>query len=481
MGKHFTLIRKKTRLAAFVTAVILGVGVGVIAVSAMLLASKLFLMTFKIWMYCLAGVGSAVVTTAVAYLVFMPSEKRLAKRLDEEHGLDEKMRTMVEFKNSDNAFMKLQREDADEKLGHIKVVPWRKRQLLCAILVFVISLGCFTGAAVVPRRPDGSAEPPISDFDKQWILADLAELITMVEKSLITESLKTSTLDGLNGLVTFVQTHDYMSEMKGEAIQVVLSTNNAYSKINSSTKIGEALADSTIQSLLDLGVGLTEISGNKSKKALEALQDMLEGVSEDDYVSASDEISSAVRSSGVAPSNTLGSLFNNLASALRIASDGELSLDDAFGSIPAQVSTELMVQNINKRIVQDQVIPKLCEMFSITAEDLEDYEGGGDIEVLPPVNPNPPDDEDDPDKEEPDDQIGGGGMGTGDLIYGSNDVIYDPYTNTYVPYGTLLAEYNARALDMIEDGKIPPDFSDFVNEYFKNLSEYKPEGSDKKQ
>ncbi len=480
MEKHFALIRRKTRLAALVTAVILGIGVGVTAVSALLLVSKLSGIKVEMLYYIIAGAAMPVVS-CVAYFVFAPSDKRLAKRLDEEHGLNEKMRTMVEFKNSNDAFMKLQREDADEKLGQLKVVPWRKRQLIAAILVLIISVGCFVGAAVVPRRPDGTAEPPVGDFDKQWIIAELTELTEMVEKSLVVDSLKETALKGLKGLISFVRSHDYMSEMKTEAIQVVLSINSAFIKVNSANKIGECFAESTMQPLKELGGGLLEISGSKSKKALDALQDVLEGSSIDDAAAASDEITSALRNSGVASSNALCSLLNNLSSALRIASNGDISIDDAFGTIPAQVSTELMVQNINKRVIQDQVIPKLCEIFSITLDDLSEYEGGDEVEILPPSSTLPPE-EDDSDVKDPDQPIGGGGMGTGDLVYGSNDVIYDPYTNTYVAYGTLLAEYNAKAIDMIEDGKIPPDFSEFVNEYFKTLSEYKPEGeTDKKQ
>ncbi len=481
MGKHFAIARRKTRLAAFVTAVILGIGVGVIAASGVLLAFKLTGKDSGVIYYIASG-ALAVLASLVSYLAFMPSEKKLAKRLDEEHGLDEKVRTMIQFKHSDDAFMKLQREDADEKLGKVKIVPWRKKQLLAAILVLVMSVGCFTGAIAVPRMPDGSVEPPMSDFDKQLVLAELAELVHMVETSLVEETLKADTLSELKSLVEFVKTHEYMSEMKSKAIQTVLNTSKVFNKINSATKIGACFADSSISALKELGVGLSEISGTKSKKALEAIWELLISSTAENFIFVSDEISSAMRSSGITYQNNLASLLSNLASALRVVPEGEMTAEQAFGDVISKVSSELMVQNINKRVVQDQVIPKLCEIFNITSDDLAEFEGGGEIETEPPKSELPPLDEDDTEAEEPDAPIGGGGMGTGDLVYGSNDVIYDPYTNTYVAYGTLLAEYNAKAIDMLEDGKIPPDFSDFVNEYFKTLSEYKPEGgTDDKQ
>ena len=62
--------------------------------------------------------------------------------------------------------------------------------------------------------------------------------------------------------------------------------------------------------------------------------------------------------------------------------------------------------------------------------------------------------------------IGSGGLGTGEVIYGSNDMVYDPDSNTYVPYGQLLNEYFAKANEQITDGRTSDEISDAAEKYF---------------
>ena len=65
--------------------------------------------------------------------------------------------------------------------------------------------------------------------------------------------------------------------------------------------------------------------------------------------------------------------------------------------------------------------------------------------------------------------MGSGGLGTGEVIYGSNDLVFDPDTNTYRPYGELLNEYFAKANEQITDGKTSDKITDAAEEYFAKL------------
>ena len=56
------------------------------------------------------------------------------------------------------------------------------------------------------------------------------------------------------------------------------------------------------------------------------------------------------------------------------------------------------------------------------------------------------------------------------MQYGSKDLIYDPKTDTFVEYGTLLSAYLKEVDAQIREGKYPPEFEDFKDEYFKILS-----------
>ncbi len=472
MGKHFTKIRKKTRLAAIITSIIIGVGAGAIAFSALIIATKLLSVEAQIWSYIICG-ATVPIAFIVAFLVCKPSDKRLAKRLDEEHSLDEKVKTMVEFRNSNDAFAKLQREDADEKLGTIKVKFLRKNQIIAILIVAAISIGTLTGAAFVPQKEvSGPQEDPISDFDKQLIIAQISELIATVDKSLMTEEHKITSKVRLEELLEFVKTHDYMSEMKIEAIDVVIAINTSLGGVNTAPVVGELLAESKTELLALFGDELVKMSGSKTKKHLDDLKASLGSLPPDDADFVADEISAAVNTSGIDKNNLLVSKLVTLAAALENYSNSMIELDAAFGNIPFELSNEVMIQNINKMTTQT-VIATLCNIFGISPDDLAAVEGGDNVDVLPP-EAQVPDDDDDDDEDDKNQDVSAGGLGTGDRVYASNDIIYDPYSNTYVTYGELLDEYNARATAKMIDGIIPPDFAEFIEDYFKNLSEYKP-------
>ncbi len=471
MGKHFIRISKKTRFSVFITAVVLGLGVGIIAVSALIAFFKLLGNDVPLLYYILCA-ALVPVTFALTYIIARPSDKRLAKRLDTEHALDEKVRTMVEFKNSDDPFARLQREDADEKLGTLKIKFWRKKQIVAIILVAVISVGAFTGAAFVPEKVEViPPEEPISEFDKQWIIAAINDLIATVDKSLMTETHKEISLEELRSLVAFVEGHSYMSEMKIEAISAVIDINSSLKNVNSAPQIGEALSNCQTPLLVQLGKELVNMSG-KTQQCLKDIKDEIEKVDGLDAVFVADEISAVLKEASLNRENTLVKQLSNLSSALIGYSNEVLTLDAAFGNLPFELSNEVMIQNINRMTTQT-VISELCNIFGISPDDLANVEGGENIDTRPPSEIQP-DEEVLPDVEDPDKPIDSGGLGTGDRIYASNDVIYDPYSNSYVIYGQLLDEYNARATDKILDGQITEDFVKFIEEYFKSLSEYKP-------
>ncbi len=470
MGKHFTKIRRRTRLSALLTALLFGVGVGALTVSALVLVLKLLGIAMQTW-YWFSGVAGFALATGISYLIFMPSDRRLAKRLDEEHGLDEKMRTMVAFRDSDDAFMKLQREDADERLGQIKVVTWRRRQLIAALLVVVLSFGSVTGAILVPQKEaaSGPTEAPIDADEKSRILAELAKLIQMVEEmELIAPALKENSLTELKSLVAFVEAHDYLSEMKSEAIGTVLRITFSLAQTNTALTVGKNLSQSATEEIQELGKVLAELSGSKSKSALEDLRKSLKNAELDQADFAADELLAATRQDGLDASDPFVRSLNKIAASLKSYAGEELELEDAFAPI-SELVYEINIQNVNQRSMQ-VVISRLCALFGITPEDLAGLEGGENVDTRPPSDHEDQDEELPPEFEEPDDTIGSGGMGTGDRIYGSNDEIYYPDDNKYDKYHALANSSHAAALEMLNDGKIPEEFRAFIDEYFRILN-----------
>ncbi len=467
--ERFLGIKKRMRLSVALTAAVIAAGVGTVAFSTVLFMVKSLVITADVRSY-IACAAAALTAFIVTFFVTLPSDKRLAKGLDEKYSLDEKVRTMVEFADSDDMFAKLQREDADERLGRLRIGFFNKKQAVAIILAVAIAVISLTGAALMPRKePVLPEEEPVSKFDKELIIAELSELVSTVDGSIMSDGLKSDIITELNELIKFVKAHDYMSEMKLEAVSAVLFIDGALDDANSAPKLGAVLAESSNTMLKELGEGLEEMSGSKTKKLLEELIEWVEYADLDDVRFVADEMGAALDRTEAENDNALVSQISGLLAALRGYINDIGGADGAFSGMPLAFSNEVMVQNVNKMTTQT-VISRLCEIFGISPDDLNSAEGGEDIDIRPPSDIAP--DEEGTEIEEPDNPIGDGGIGTGDRVYGSNDVIYDPHSNTYVTYGTLLDEYNAKATDKILDGRINEDFKKFIEEYFKSLSEY---------
>lgn len=102
---------------------------------------------------------------------------------------------------------------------------------------------------------------------------------------------------------------------------------------------------------------------------------------------------------------------------------------------------------------------RVANILGVSASQLPELDLGGEIGI---GGGNGGDGEDNKG-----DGNNGGGWGTGDEKFGSNDLIYNPLTGEYVPYGELLKEYEAKMAEQA-DG-LPQDIRSFMEEYFKLL------------
>lgn len=460
MSKNFIKFKKRVRAQSIAAAALLGVGGALVALAILVLVLKLT-GTAPSMIYYFGAAGVAIIASLILYFIFMPSDRRLARRLDSLYTLDEKISTMVELREEQGFFAELQREDADRRLGEKPKKAFKSKQLLAGILVFVIALGSMLGAIIIPVKAD--SEDPIDEFDKQWLITAIGELITTVENSYVSDTLKAKTLQELNSLLDFVNGSDYLSAMKAKAITTVLAINEALGTANSAEALSVVFAQSSNAELLELGKQLAKLAGPASKTALEALGEMLDGADYDDANFVADEINSYLASSGVRSDDALYTLFKGLVTVIKSSPS---DIEDEFESAAKLLSAQVIVQNVNRNTISI-VINKLCNLFGITEDDLTAADPDVDIDIRDPSDDEPI--PDDPDVEEPNTNIGSGGLGTGDVIYGSNDLVFDPDTNTYRPFGELLNEYFAKANEQITDGKTSDKTSDAAEDYFGTL------------
>lgn len=464
MSKSFNKFKRRVRAQSIAVSALLGVGVSAVGLAAVILAGKLGSNAVKPIFYLFAAVFAAALSL-VLYFIFMPSDKRLAKRLDSLYGLDERVSTMVELRDDEGVFARLQREDADLRLGEKPIKSLKARQLVAGLLVFFISVGCIVGALIVPAKADGG-ESVIDEFDKQWIITAIGELITTVENAYINENLRGDALAELNSLLDFVESSDYLSEMKTKAISTVLGINSALVEANSAESLSVVFSESSNEAVKTLAKSLGELAGSGSKNALISLGESIAASGADDRDFTADELDSYLAASGVHSGDTLYLLFKGLTSAVRDGSD----IEDEFSGAATALNAEVIVQNVNRSTMRI-VINKLCNLFGITEDDLTAVDPDTDIDIGDSGTELPPDDSE---GEEPDKNIGTGGLGTGEVIYGSNDLVFDPDTNTHRPLGELLGDYFAKANEQITDGKASEELSDAAEEYFGALFDGAP-------
>ena len=462
MSKSFNKFKRRVRAQAIASAVLLGLGAGLASLAVFTLVAKFAGGGIEPFYYAAFGGGAALVAL-ILYFLFMPSDMRLAKRLDSVYSLGEKVATMVELRDDDGAIAALQREDADVKLGEKPAKMLKSRALISGLLVFFIAAGSALGAWVMPARAD-SGEAPIDEFDRQWLITAIGELITTVENAYIAPTLKESVLTELRSLLAFIEGSQLLSEMKTEAIKTVIAINEDLKAANSAEAIGVQLATSLDTHIAALGKAMSELSGTSTKKAMEAMGSAMAKGEESDASFAADELNTYLQRSGVRTDDELHLAFKSLVATLKT---NYKDADDAFESAAKSVSSAVVIQNVN-RATMNVVINKLCELFGITESDIATVDPEADIDIgetehAPDDSPEAPDDDDE------NNQASSGGLGTGEVIYGSNDLVFDPYTNTYRPYGEIINDYFVKANEQITDGKTSDEISDAVEEYFDAL------------
>jgi hypothetical protein len=101
---------------------------------------------------------------------------------------------------------------------------------------------------------------------------------------------------------------------------------------------------------------------------------------------------------------------------------------------------------------------RLLEIFGLSVQDLPGQEQGEG-----PQTPGDYEDDDD------DQTITDGGMGSGELILGSQDVIYDPNSDQYVKYSEVIHIYNAIFLEKKVDGALGEEIAALIESYFAAL------------
>ena len=477
MGKNFMSLRARTRRGAVAFASLFGVALGVLTFSSIMLGEKLVGIPIDLVLCISAAVAAAILGGGLFLLLAVPSDKRLARQIDERLEFNERVETMVEFAGKDGAMLEMQRADTERRLGEIPRKRFSSGRVWLNLIAPVLAVGMLIAALAVPDRTnDVTPEPPPvtdPDFNITAIqIQELLDLIKYVKGSNMEREPKAEIVLMLEGLLDDLKAATKESRMKEKVRGVISAVQLLLDEVNSSDDISSELSKSARAELVQMAYMIRELNQAGIGSTLTAVKlSMPDSITKDELKLLCNtygrEIDSALLASEIAESDTLYVPLSMLAAGLsdiaaRVAdttmADIQLEFKPLFDNIEIDMKTALNIQSNNKDIA-DTVIKTLAEIFGLSQNEIPKYEDE-DSSVFN-------------DNEQPDDEAPGqgddGGSGGGDMLYGSDDKVYDPVSGQFVSYGTLINAYQALALSQIKDGKVPVTLEEFINDYFATL------------
>lgn len=500
MTENFNKLKKFFTRYTAIKCAVFGVSLGLFVAGVVLLALKLSGISISPAYYVLMGVGTACVSATALFFIFRPKDKKLAKRLDVEYGLNEKVQTMLAYENSENEIAVIQRETTNNRLGAIKA-KLRISEILKQVIAPVLACAMIVTATAVPARPGQAVtvDPPYVVKEDQF--ASLKQLISDVKNSYMESGLKSSVASVLEGLLESIDRKegDEMtnSQMTAAVLSSVAVIDGLIAQADSYIVLGSELKKS--ENLKDLGNGIlksvvsykdgsrlrkldrvneksenaeetikasltqkvatvselfAELDGEDLKKAINSFSEIFEGLlANTGYAEKNDGLYNAL-SKFCASIKEIGP---------RVGNGYELSairnqISDACTTFVEEGTTVLSAQLYN--CMMDEFIREcLSSIFGISLSDF-------------PSNANVIYVDNDPLGGDP---SGGnpngntGGDGDKETLYGSNDIIYSPAKDDYVEYGKVLPEYQKAVTDHLDSNNVPEEYRQFIENYFKIL------------
>ncbi len=472
MGKGFRKFKRKMCVGAILRVILAGLSVEVIAVAAQLLMAKLTMGNVDIPRFALLSAPVAAITASILLALLLPTNRRLARRLDRSLGLGEKVQTMVAFRRETGEMLELQRADTEAIL---QKTPRRRLRgvatwLFVALpLVAALTLG---GTLLVPAK-EPPEEPPT--VDASWYLtpfqrAKLEALIREVEESEMEEVPREATVRHLENLLNQLGAIRKESVMQKTVTSTIESIHADVSDHNTYDLMVDAMQDVPSESIRRLGSAVGTLKPmliNEQLLDMRALLDTPEGRADAAHMAAA--LRQAITASTLPMTDPLTVALTSLADDLDTVTSAstEAELDDLRSAAEASIGEAITPASVNET-VEFSTIETLRAIFglpdTVIPPDLleKDYNASGEGSY---------EEDDDPEKNNT------GGLGSGEVLFGSNDTIYDPDKGTYVTYGEVLRRYHATVLEYIgTGGSIPEELEDMLHDYFTKLSD----GSDQK-
>ena len=466
MGKGFRKFKRKLRFGAFLRALLGGLSVGVIVTAAQWLYAKQTLGDVNLIRFAVVGAIPAAALFLVLLIALLPTDKRLARRLDNHLSFEERAQTMIAFRKDESPMAALQRTDTEERLMK---TPRRRlkgvQTWLFAVLPVAAAL-CMAGTILVPAK-EPPAEPPV--VDTAWYLtplqqAKLEKLIAEVSESEMEEEVREETVRLLENLLARLKTTHKENEMRDTVVNTILDIHKTVSEYNLYDLVTDKMSSAPSEVVRALGGSLYTLKPLMINEQLKSLcESLLHTEGRGEVTSqAAGALRQSLSQSGTPETYRLRVALAELADRLDAITDESTEEElNAFRTGAEKLLGDAIAPEATNETMEYYTVETLKSIFGIPSEMLPDdlFDKEYDVSTEGDYKPD-----DDPDKNH------AGGLGSGEVLFGSNDTIYDPEKGEYVTYGKVLRRYHATVLEHIGSGSIPEELEDMLHDYFAKLS-----------
>ena len=469
--KSYIKFKKKIVLEVLIKTLAISLSLGLISFSVPFLYYKTKGIEYNLLYLILISIGVCLVTFGLLFLILKPNDVKVAKRLDKELKLNEKVQTMIEYKDKDELMISVQREDTLNILSKTSIKNISMKFGILFFIIIILSMSLTVTSLVIPgyEEPEhvhefidgvcscGKFEEVEPDYNlDNWTVKAILELIEEVKKSSMNDELKQKYISKLNSLITDLETVELEKDVKALVESTIKYIEVELDKVNTNNEVYTILKESNFNVILQIALQINLLKPNELKLLLESVIITISG-SSPAINELRPEFLDLLTESNLDKEDNLYKALVTYADAINNCADKDPSVDvndrviEAVRNNLQPIVDEITYQAENKRVAV-VVIDGLEAIFKLNDVEIEDSE----------IDKLPGNDEDD---NKQNNQSGQGGLGTGDYLFGSDDLFFDPEKGI-IKYGDVYFEYYGDLLSKFEDGTLPEELREFFDYYF---------------
>lgn len=469
--ESYKKFKKKIVLEVLIKTLAISLSLGLISFSVPFLYYKTKGIEYNLLYLILISIGVCLVAFGSLFLILKPNDVKVAKRLDKELKLNEKVQTMIEYKDKDELMISVQREDTLNILSKTSIKNISMKFGIIFFIIIILSMSLTVTSLVIPgyEEPEhvhefidgvcscGKLEEVEPDYNlDNWTVKAILELIEEVKKSSMNDELKQKYISKLNSLITDLETITSEKDVKALVESTIKYIEVELDKVNTNNEVYTILKESNFNVILQIALQINLLKPNELKLLLESVIITISG-SSPAINELRPEFLDLLTESNLDKEDNLYKALVTYAEAINNCADRDPSVDvndrviEAVRNNLQPIVDEITYQAENKRVAV-VVIDGLEAIFKLNDVEIEDSE----IDKLPG-------NEEDDNKQN--NQSGQGGLGTGDYLFGSDDLFFDPEKGI-IKYGDVYFEYYGDLLSKFEDGTLPEELREFFDYYF---------------